>query len=224
MPLTIFNGSPRGKKGNTELLMSRFEAGYTAAGGSELHTHYLVRENDLAAQAAAFGAADHVILAFPLYTDAMPGMVKQFIEALAPFAGGDNNPSLGFVVQSGFPEPIHSRYIEQYLLKLAHRLGCQYRGTVIRGGVEGIAVQPSWMTRKTLGGFEKLGRHYAGTGRFDERVIRKFAKRDRLTPVQLWGYRLLSKLGLANLYWNQQLKENGAFDRRFEAPYGKPVQ
>ena len=224
MPLTIFNGSPRGRKSNTEILMSRFEAGFTAAGGSDLCTHYLIRESELAAQTEAFSQAENVILAFPLYTDAMPGIVKQFIEALAPFAGREENPSLGFVVQSGFPEPIHSRYIEQNLLKLAHRLGCKYRGTVIRGGVEGIAVKPSCMTRKTLGGFEKLGSHYACTGRFDEAVIRGLAKRDRLTPAQVRGYQILSKLGWADSYWNQQLKRNGAFDRRFDAPYGNSFQ
>lgn len=221
MPLTIYNGSPRGKQGNTELLLSHFEAGYLTAGGQAPETQYLIDEGDLVRQVDAFGRAKEVILAFPLYTDAMPGIVKGFIEALAPYVGRENNPTLGFIVQSGFPEPIHSRYVEQYLMKLAHRLGCRYRGTVIRGGVEGIRVMPPAMSRRTRRGFEQLGRTYAQTGRFDEAVLRRFTRHERLTPGQVRLYRMATKLGLANRYWDTMLKIHGAFDRRFDAPYGE---
>ena len=71
---------------------------------------------------AGFGAADAVLLGMPLYTDAMPGLVMAFIEALAPRVGAVN-PPLGFLVQSGFPEALHSRPLERYLEKLARRLG-----------------------------------------------------------------------------------------------------
>ncbi|MCK5145816.1 NAD(P)H-dependent oxidoreductase [bacterium] len=221
MQLSVFNGSPRGKNSNSELLMTHFEAGYSAAGAKDLQTHYLHKEANLHEHTAAFSKSKNVILIFPLYTDAMPGIVKQFIETLAPLVGRDDNPTLGFVVQSGFPEAIHSRYVEQYLMKLAHRLGCRYRGTVIRGGVEGIKMQPKWMTKKTLKSFEQLGKHYAHTGRFDENVIRKLAKRDRMTPGQIRAFKFFSKLGLVNMIWDSQLRKNGVFDRRNDAPYGE---
>ena len=86
----------------------------------------------------AFAGAECVLLGFPLYTDAMPGMVKHFIEALEPLAGRKDNPSLGFLVQSGFPEGLHSRYVERYLEKLAERLGCPYLGTIVKGNGEGV--------------------------------------------------------------------------------------
>ena len=43
----------------------------------------------------------------------------------------EGNPPVGFVVQSGFPEGLHSRYVERYLEKLAARLGSPYLGTIV---------------------------------------------------------------------------------------------
>jgi hypothetical protein len=82
-----------------------------------------------------FLRTEYVLLAFPLYTDAMSGGVKRFIELLRPISQHSRkaHPKLLFLVQSGFPEAIHSRAIEKYLQKLAHRLNCDYVGTIIRG-------------------------------------------------------------------------------------------
>jgi len=41
-----------------------------------------------------FAEAQQVILAFTLYTDAMPGIVKQFIEQLEPLCGRNNQPKV----------------------------------------------------------------------------------------------------------------------------------
>ena len=72
-----------------------------------------------------FQEAEQVLLAFPLYTDCMPGIVKVFIESLEPLCSREGNPDVGFIVQSGFPEAIHSRYVEKYLEKPSLRLGCR---------------------------------------------------------------------------------------------------
>ena len=48
----------------------------------------------------AFEKAECVLLGFPLYTDAMPGIVKAFIDRLEPFIGRKHNPPIGFLVQS----------------------------------------------------------------------------------------------------------------------------
>jgi len=85
--------------------------------------HHLIRVKSTDEFVQAFAEAECAWLGFPLYTDAMPGIVKHFIDALEPLAGRKNNPPLGFLVQSGFPEGLHSRYVERYLEKLAARLG-----------------------------------------------------------------------------------------------------
>jgi multimeric flavodoxin WrbA len=117
--LTLFNGSPRGARGNTPIFLREFAAGF----GGETETHHLIQLKQTGQHVQAFAAAECVLIGLPLYTDAMPGSVKQFFEALEPLAGRKGNPPVGFLVQSGFPEGLHSRYVERYLEKLAARLG-----------------------------------------------------------------------------------------------------
>jgi len=184
MRLTIFNGSPRGKGSNTRILLEQFINGFLAANSSnQFEIAYLRQTSQLSKHVGLFEKAEHVLLAFPLYTDAMPGIVKAFIEALESFCGRGNNPSIGFIVQSGFPEPIHSQYVAKYLEMLAKRLGCAYLGTAIKGGVEGIQVQPPWMTKKLFQSFYELGIHHAKTGEFSNEILQKLAPAPRVLCI-----------------------------------------
>ncbi len=140
--LTIFNGSPRGSKGNTPLMLEQVAKGFNADGKNTTEVHHLVRRNELDQQVNAFTNAEAVLFGFPLYTDAMPGLVKAFFEALAPLRKRTGNPPIGFLVQSGFPESAHSRHLERYLEKLAARLDSPYMGTIIKGGCEGVHMMP----------------------------------------------------------------------------------
>jgi len=219
MRLTVFNGSPRGKESNSSLLLEHFLEGLNSGGGHTIETFYLNRTKETEKHVDAFHRAEHVIWIFPLYTDAMPGVVKRFIEALEPLCGRDENPSLGFIVQSGFPEPVHSRYLARYLEKLTKRLGCRHTGTVIRGGVEGIRVQPTWMTKKLFKYIVDLGKEYAKTGLFDKDIVHKLAPRERMSLGQMLFFRFANVLGLTNFYWNMQLKKHNAYENRFAHPY-----
>lgn len=175
MRLTVFNGSPRGKTSNTKLLMEHFGRGFLEQQSNQMEVVYLSRIRELEHQVDTFAQAEHVILACPLYTDAMPGIVKNFVESLETLCGRPESPSLGFVVQSGFQEPAHSRYLERYLVKLASRLGCAYFGTAVKGGVEGIQVMPGWMTRKLFNIFYLLGKNYSAESGFDGNLLQKLA-------------------------------------------------
>lgn len=125
---------------------------------------------------------------------------------------------LGFIVQSGFPESYHSLFLKKYLDKLAKRLEIDYLGTAIKGGVEGIKIQPKWMTRY-LDLFYDLGHHLALDWVFDEKIIHKLAKPDHMKTLRLFFFKLLIISGLSNYYWDKQLKENKAYDHRFAKPY-----
>jgi len=219
MRLTVFNGSPRGKRSNSSLIIDWFLDGFVSEGNNSSDIIYLNRFKETEKNVEAFRNAGHALLVFPLYTDAMPGIVKHFIEALEPECGRGGNPSLGFIIQSGFPEPIHSSYVARYMEKCARRLGCRHSGTAIRGGVEGIRVQPPWMTKKLRQYFHELGRDYAGTGRFDERIIRKLAPRERLSAGRKLVFRFMNLTGISNMYWNMMLKKYNAYDRRFAHPF-----
>ncbi len=221
MKLTLFNGSPRGKKSNTRLLLEHLGNGFTQTEGNVLQLEYLRGKLSAADALNRFLESDIVILAFPLYTDAMPAMVKQFIEDLAPLCpmAKEKKPAIGFIVQSGFIEAHHSRYVEKYLEKLTRRLGCAHLGTVVKGGVEGIQVKPAYMTRKLFAQFHQLGVILSETETLDQSLIRKLAGKEHLTAFGRFMIKLLTPLGLIDAYWNSQLKKNNAYQRRFDTPY-----
>ena len=219
MPLTIFNGSPRGKNSNTKLLMDHFIEGYGKISSDPVQIAYLFNNKSLQQHVNLFKESENVIIAFPLYTDAMPAIVKYFIEALEPLIGNKENPTMGFIIQSGFPEPNHSRNMEKYVFKLTQRLGCSHSGTVIKGGVEGIKIMPPWMTKKLYRSFVDLGADYAKTGKLNRNIIKKLAPRDKFSKPRLLTFKIMQKLGLSNFYWDQQLKKNNAFSERFRQPF-----
>lgn len=219
MRLTIINGSPGEKSSNTKILFDQFLKGFVTIPEHQHTEVFLKTEKDPEKLVKFFLDAEYLILGFPLYTDAMPGMVKAFIELIGKHKGENPGLKMGFVVQSGFPEAYHSTFIARYLEKLTERLGCYYLGTVIRGGQEGIKIQPAWMTRKTFGLFTELGQKFAQTGEYNQEIIDKLAQPIHLSGSRLFLYKLMGKIGIGNFYWNNQLKKNKAFDQRFARPY-----
>jgi multimeric flavodoxin WrbA len=73
--LALFNGSPRGRRGNTPIFLREIAAGF---GLSE--TFDLVRLKETHSMVESFARAECILFGFPLYTDSMPGIVKHFIE------------------------------------------------------------------------------------------------------------------------------------------------
>lgn len=219
MKLTVFNGSPRGEKSSTKLLMEQFLDGFMANDGNSHEVFYLNRVKDGDRFVEAFKEAENVILAFPLYHDSMPAMVKTFIEALEPLCGREGNPNIGFMVQSGFPEAVHSRYVEKYLEKLTRRLGCRYLGTMVKGGGNRIDEQPKRMARKVYESFYELGSIFGQTGKLDERMVAKLAAPEKITGFTRFMFRLVLKTPLAYMNWDKQLKANKAYEKRFAKPY-----
>ena len=141
------------------------------------------------------------------------------IENLQYFIHHDNNPRLGFIVQSGFPESHHSIYVESYLKKLCEKFNSEYIGTAIKGGVEGIKNKPAWMTKKVFNQFEELGASFAKTGFFSENIEAKMIKPFQLSPTRIAFFKLMQKTGLINFFWDSQLKKNNAFDIRYAKPH-----
>jgi multimeric flavodoxin WrbA len=212
--LTVFNGSPRGKKGNTPIMLGEFVKGF----GREVEIHHLVFANDLDNQVEAFNEAECVWLGFPLYTDGMPALVKAFIEALEPFISRDNNPPIGFLVQSGFPEGIHSRYVERYLEGLAERLGSPYLGTIIKGNGEGTRIMPAEYTKGLFDKLQTLGEGLRENGYLDQEILLELAKPERYPRILGPLFRLYLKSKMSHRYFDNMLVENEAYERRNDRP------
>jgi hypothetical protein len=204
-------------------MLSRIAEGWERGGGAAPEVLHLAQRAGFDRAVAAFGEADMVMLGMPLYTDAMPAIVKSCIEALAPrvniTAAGGGNPTLGFLVQSGFPEALHSRPLERYLEKLARRLGSPYAGTIVRGGGESLQAMPDRANKKLWEQLRILGEQLVRDGRFGEAELRAVAGTERFSTTIAALLSVAFKLPVTQFYWNGQLKKNGAWERRFAAPY-----
>jgi NAD(P)H-dependent FMN reductase len=219
MRYCVVNGSPRGKSGNTDILLQKVVEGIQSSGIPEI---IWFRLNDRSAHEAAqkaFRTADVCVIGFPLYTDSMPGLTKAFIEGLASFEGLEGNPRMAFLVQSGFPEAHHSRFVECYLEKLAQRLNAPYAGTVIKGGCEGVRLRPQEMNQALFLQLRKLGADLAHDGIFNQERLQQLAKPEHYPRLLSLLFRLVSLLPVTQSYWISQLKKNGAYEVRDAQPF-----
>ena len=86
MSLIIFNGSPRGRQSNSGLIAESFLNGFKSKNEEETEFFYLSETKNVNRNKEIFSYenSDKIIFVFPLYTDAMPGLVKEFFESLEP--------------------------------------------------------------------------------------------------------------------------------------------
>ena len=221
MKLAIINGSPRNRKSNSKILADKFIQGYNSISNNNIPQHFLAVRKNLPQGVKLYEESEVLIFIFPLYTDSMPGIVKEYFEKI--YLIKDKKPKrIGYIVQSGFPESVQSEYLERYLEKFTRTLGIDYLGTVIKGGVEGIQIMPPRMTKKLFGRFEQLGKYFAENEAFDPNLQAVLRKPHHLSKRRLFFFRIMRKIGLANYYWNSRLKMHNAYEKRFDRPFDKP--
>lgn len=215
MATLLVNGSPKAKTGNTQVFIRKFV--------TRMKTPYEIcyaAMEDSSHIATYMKEFDAVIVVMPLYIHAMPGIVMKILECMEPSA--DVGKKLGFIVQSGFMESAQSKYLEMYLSSLAKNLNYTYLGTVIRGGSAGIYMMPEKMNTKLFKQLGMLGEYFDKNGSFDMDIVKKMAKPHDLSKAKCKILQIVSWLGLGDtLFWNMMLKQNNAFDKRFDTPFAK---
>jgi multimeric flavodoxin WrbA len=218
MKLTIYNGSPRGKKSNSEVIINHFLRGFDD-GENWFSINYLNQKNKTREFVGKFQNADNIIIVFPLYTDAMPGIVKEFFESLQDVQFYTQNQRIGFFIHCGFPESIHLDAIEKYLEKLAYRLGIKYLGTIKRGGSEGFRIAPENFNKNLFNDIAKMGTYFSNNREFSHQLMKRINKNKKFPPFIIPILKLINKTGLFDIYWNKSLKKNNAFEKRYQQPF-----
>lgn len=221
MKLTVFNCSPKTGANNTQLLIDSLTDGLRAAGTQASEVHKLNRLDSVQQAVALFDAADAVLIAMPLYSYAMPGGVMELFEALEPLKGKCGGKKLGFMIQYGFREAIHARPLEKYLERLAAALGCDYMGTIVKGGCDALSRNPRQAFKAIYEGMEGIGRTLARLERFDPAELNAYAQPETSKPQTIWVMKIVMWL-INRFYWGSILKNNGVtIAQSFTRPYAE---
>ena len=171
MHVLIINGSPRVKEySNTDKILSKFTEGL-AENGTTFEQYEISDKKQWDTIRNAFNENTNIIMALPLYVECIPGLLMEFLETLTPKSG---NAKMSFILQSGFAEGIQLRCGEAYLEKLAGYLGCEYGGTLVKGGNFEIRFLSDESRVKATSPYAEMGREFAANGNFNSDKCKAF--------------------------------------------------
>ncbi len=207
--LIIYNGSPRRSGSNSSLILKTV----SKVLGDKVEIRDLKLTDKWNDWANAFKSEKNVMFFMPLYVHAMPSHVMKFIEKLEVSDG-----NISFFVQSGFPESSQSYFLEAYFEQLALRLNRGYLGSVIKGGVESLRMRPPESQEKMIMPLVKVIEDLIFNGKFNKSDLQKLAIPVKFGVVIRILIKMMSKKML-NSFWDNQLKSNNAYEKRFDRPY-----
>ena len=213
----IYNGSPRGMNSNSKVMIDQLLLAMKEQGVGQIEVRNLIHTRDHKVWAEDFGTTENNLFVFPLYVHAMPGSVMKFFERLKPV--NQEAIHMAFIIQSGFPETSQSYYLRPYLEILTKRLGVSFDGIIIKGGMEGLRIQPEKANTKIFEQIQTIGKTYALTGVMDQNLKKEYEKEEYLPKMNQFFFSLFSLTGLTNIYWDYNLKKNKAFKNRYARPY-----
>ncbi len=222
MSLIVFNGSPRGEKSNSSVITSWFLNGYNKEDTEIRFLKKVKQHNSYIEEMINY---DQVTIVFPLYVDGMPGQVKHFFECFTPHKEKLQKKEITYIIHSGFSDGVQSRALEQYLNQFSKLMGLKNYGVIIIPGSEGFRLMPPSMTKKKSEAVARLGSLYQTKEPYNEEDIKFLYGEDRPTESPSLMHKVFHFLGLTNMYWKKQLKKNGVYKNRFDAPYkNNPTQ
>lgn len=213
MKLVVINGSPRGKKSNSNTIISWFEN--TLKDVMEIKVFYALMADTHQAAVDSIEDNDTILIIFPLYIDSVPYVLKAFIEEMDRIAQKKQHVKIYYVVQSGFNGAYHCRNVEKYLEYLAKYMGFEYMGTAIRPSSEGLRNTPPTMLENTILAFQDLALDVSKSTPFNSNSLSKLISFEK--PGLLFKFLIL--IGLGNTYFKSQLKKNGRYKDRYYGPY-----
>ena len=88
MKLAIVSGSPKNRRGHTGTLTREFAAGVSKNPFTRIREYPVGDLTNTIAVRELLTQADYILVAFPLYNNAMPSGVMRFFEVLVPWISG----------------------------------------------------------------------------------------------------------------------------------------
>jgi multimeric flavodoxin WrbA len=216
MKITAFNGSPRGENGNTYVIVEEFLKGAKKA-GADVENIFLVKKNikhclgcfgcwtktlgkcvikdDMKKLLSKFMASDIVVLATPLYTDVVTGVMKDFMDRLIPLLDPhfekdekgeyrhrkryNKYPKIVVISNCGLPEQSHFQVLSLLSKRIARNMHSEVIAEIYRGGGE-ILKQKMLILRPFINRYKKLlrnaSREIVENSRLSKETISKLEK------------------------------------------------
>lgn len=143
--LMIINGSPRAPKSNSRHYIQAFLSGWSGP-----YEQYSVVEKKHASCLERLEQCSDLLLVFPLYTDALPSGLMEFLQA-ALAQPPANKPKVHLVINCGFLEPEQNDVAVDMIRLFCERTGCPFVSCLRIGGGEGFPSTPFMgMVRRRL--------------------------------------------------------------------------
>ncbi len=224
MRIAAFNGSPKGRGSATYQLVEAFLEGASVKNAEVVH-HVLsekrishckgcfgcwfmtpgkcVIRDDMLALTKEFISADLVIMAFPLYVDDVPGLIKDFMDRLIPVLDPhferdpegesrhvkryDNYPRLVIISNCGFPERSHFQVVSHHFRRVARNLHTEVIEEIYLGGGGMLTMRSALAApfrTRYLSAMRRAGMELAAKGELTDRTRRSL--RRPLIPERLY--------------------------------------
>lgn len=189
MHLVIINGSPRiVSKSNTEVAVTAFCKGFEQ-GGNTSELWHLSKRSEWKNAMDAFAANEQILFALPLYVENVPGILLEFLQSLPPKSVPGTK--IAFLIQGGFEEAAQAACAKAYVETLPGYLGCDYAGTLTKGGLFGVNFLPEKASREIIAPFVDAGREFAKAGCFAGEYAKAFAGPEHFSKAEIRRYELL---------------------------------
>ena len=199
MKLTVYNGSPRGKKSNSNRIIPWI---ISPEGNKKISIDeicYLNKESFHTRYVEESRSSDAFLFVIPLYVDTVPGATKSFFELMEMHKDIFSGKPVYFVVHSGFPEMIQCSLLSRYLKYFSDKIiDMDYKGTVIIGGSEAMQMAPDEAFRKLQSALKIVHKTINDKELIPENINLMINKRERLTPLRRFIF-LVNPL--KNFYW-----------------------
>lgn len=216
MHLVVINCSPRGlTKSNTHIILEQFIKGYTE-NGNTVERHNLSQLGTWEEIRKAYAENDNILMAMPLFVECIPGLMMKFLESL-PLK--NTQTKLSFLLQGGFDEASQFRCCERYLKELPRHLGCEYGGTLIKGGMFVTHMMAEKTQLQMTQPFYTMGKAFAQDGRFTKEKADEFAGEEYLSKAMGLLFTILSPL--QRLFFEWFFKKHGCTTKLMAKPYAK---
>ena len=221
MHLVIISGATRPQsKSNTAKVIAAFQKGFEE-NGNTTEVWYLSDRRQWKRAANAFEQNDHILIAFPLYVENIPGILLEFLSGLTPKQAPGTK--LAFLIQGGFPEASQSRCCEAFLETLPAQLGCEYAGTLIKGDMFGTSRVDEKTREKMLAPFTQMGRTFAQTSRFEKTAVDAFAGPEYMPKKQIRMYNMVGK-HISRFFMGRIARKLGCKEKLDARPYERATR